>query len=131
MWWIATAVIVIPIGWFLITALIGFTMNPETAGKALLKKRLLARGLAPSRYSESVLIQITQEAVRVAEVRKSIGNAHFNNALVEHIEGRIELIGAYENGQLGQFDVDDPIAKALMQHRPVRQKFHSKIDSQV
>jgi hypothetical protein len=118
MWWIVILAIALPIVLFLLASVLGFVMKPETTGKALLKKKIKQRGIDPKQIPELVLQDITEGAIRVAEMRKSLGDAHFNTALVEHIDGSVELLKMYLRDDLNEFDLKSSLIQKMQQTMP-------------
>jgi hypothetical protein len=123
--WVVAIIVAVPVLGFGFSAAMGFIINPEVSGKALLKKKLKARGINPEIYGEPFLLEITQRAVRVAKMMKEFNKEHFNNAFVSHLDGVVEILWAYETGNLTRFDMDDAIVKQLIEKRPVIQKFQN------
>jgi hypothetical protein len=122
MWWLLGVILAVPILWFLFSVVAGFTIDPRTSGKALLKKKLAARGLPPSQYSDKFLTAVTDRAVSVAHMMKDMNLEHFNNALVDHLDGCVEQIAQYERGDCGPFDSKDSIVQMLSVERHIPQK---------
>lgn len=118
MWIIIAIIIAVPIVLFVTSAVLGYTMQPQTTGKALLRKKIKQRGLDPKTIPDLVLDDITESAIRVAEMRKSMGDAHFNTALIQHIDGSIELLGMYLRDDLNEFDLKSPLIQKMQQSMP-------------
>ena len=123
MWfWILVGLVAAPVIWFVLKVAVGLAVSPRVSGSKLLQQKMGQLGVSPVNYPPECIHELVDGAIRVAEMRKMMGNAKFNTAFVEQLEAIALIAREYEKGQLGEFDLDNPITKILASYRRIRQK---------
>jgi hypothetical protein len=122
-WVIIATIVALPIVWFLIKAIVGFSAPPKYSGKAFLKQQLKTNGVDPSHYSENFLSNIVEEANVAAKGMSSLKLSSFNESFVGYLEGVATIIIQYEQGELSKGLASGSLFETLKQVRPIKQKF--------
>jgi hypothetical protein len=119
-WWIPLGIALAILVLFGASVALGFIVKPEYTGKKLLKRKLKQEGLNPESFSDACLTELVDGAVRVAQLRKAMGNAHFNNALVEQVGAIATTAAMYVRGDKSPLMNQNPIVETIKKYASPR-----------
>jgi hypothetical protein len=122
MWWLVGVLVALSFLWYGRKFLAGYFTPPQVSGKIYLHKKLAQYGIDISSYGDGFSEFLVNRAISVAKMRSELGGDPFHGAFVDHLDGAIYFIGAYEAGQLDKLMCEGELFEKLNAKNPIMQR---------
>ena len=114
-WWLALAILLLPIVWWVLKTAIGLSVPVEVSAPMLLMRYIKEYGVEPSDVSKACVEELAKQAVQGARLMQEMGNQPFHTALDERLKQQAAIVFEYWNGCSLGFD-DSPPIKTLKEY---------------
>ena len=89
--WVVAIAAGLAIFWFLFKSLLGFSLPPETTGKAYLRKELKKMSIDQDAIPDECISELVDIAIKSANLEKMMGK-HFNNSFAEGLDDMADTV---------------------------------------